>query len=395
MKRVLVLTTSYPKFKGDINGGFVHELSKRLTNDFEIFVLAPYAADTKNEEEIDGIRIFRHPQFFWNIELAYGAGIFEKLKSKPVYYFTLPFFFLFQLIWTLRICKKYNIQLIHAHWLLPNAFIASLSKLFNSKLKIIATIHGSDFWGLNNKVGTLLKKFTLNRIDKLTVVSTALKTGVIEFGCTKEISVYPMGIDTELFYPTSDNSSSLKEKHKVQGILILFVGIIAEAKGVKLLLTAMPDLVRTLKDVTLLVVGEGIQKKEMEHYANKLGMEANVIFTGSVPHNQLPSYYSAADVFILPSYAEGFGLVIAESMSCECLTIASDLPAVKDIIDKDINGFILGDLTVESIVKTISMAATLSNQQQMDIKKAARKKIVSSFDWKIVAENYRSLYRSV
>ena len=85
-----------------------------------------------------------------------------------------------------QLVKKEKIDIIHAHWLIPNGFIAVLfKKIYKCNFKMIATVHGSDIWGFDNKIGFLLKKYTLNNIDSLSVVSNALKEKLSEFGYKK------------------------------------------------------------------------------------------------------------------------------------------------------------------------------------------------------------------
>lgn len=393
MKKVLVLTSSYPKFKGDINGNFVYELAKRLKNDFDIHVLAPAFKNSLLYEEDDGIKIHRHKQFPVNgVELAYGTDILAKIKKNKLFILVVPFYLLMQFIALARVVKKEKIELIHAHWIIPQGVIAVLYKLlFNRKIKILATIHGADINSFNNSLGTLLKKIVLNNIDKLTVVSNALKNKALEYDYKKEVYVYPMGVDTELF---SKNKS--KEKNTGNNdISLLFVGGIIERKGIRLLIEAMPDIIKSSPSIKLQIIGEGNLKPELERRVKELGIISNVIFLGPIANAKLNSYYSSADVFVLPSYSEGFGLVVTEAMSSECLTLTSDLPPIKDIIDNNINGFSLHKLDSENISKSVLKILSLEEKEKKRVKENAREKIVSNFDWKIVSKNYRSLYQQL
>ena len=148
--KILVLSSSFPKYKGDINGNFVYELCSRLINDFEIHVLVPFYKGALKFEEIEGIKIHRHKQSIFNkTELAYGIGIYENLKKNKLKYLVLPFYFFYLIISLIKIINKEKINICHAHWLIPNAFIAVLfKKVFCHDLKILTTIHGSDLWGV-------------------------------------------------------------------------------------------------------------------------------------------------------------------------------------------------------------------------------------------------------
>jgi len=387
---ILVLTSSYPTRKGDINGGFVHELSRRLADDFHVVVLAPWSRGLSRYETIDNVTVYRHRQFFWQLELAYGIGLYENLKKNRLKYFILPFYFLFQLVSMTRVIKRERIRMIHAHWLIPNGFIAVLyKKLFKKEIKILATIHGSDFLGVNNIIGNRFKRFTLKNIDELSVVSNALKNEVKESGYKKSIHVFPMGVDTGEFSPTKKDIS-LKEKLNIFGEFLLFVGMVIEAKGVRLLIEALPEILTEFPGARLVVIGEGDVKTEMIRLTSQLKITDNVIFTGALPHEELPPYFATADLFILPSFSEGFGLVIIEAMSCKTLAVTSNLEVIHDIITENETGFFFEAINKVAISEKIIFV--LKNKEKFEnIREKGRQHIIEKFDWNIVSNNYSIL----
>ncbi len=388
--KILVVSSSYPKFKGDINGGFVHELSRRLINEFDVFVVSPWEKGLLKNEIMDGVCVYRHRQFIWNVKLAYGIGLFENFKKSPLNYIFLPFYFLFQLFAIIKICKLEKIRIIHTHWLIPNGLIAVIyKKIFNPKVKVLCTIHGSDYYGLNNFLGNFLKRFTLKKCAKITVVSEALKNDLLKNYSVKEVFVQPMGIDTNLFAPIKYNHF-LKEKLNIQGPFLLFVGIIVESKGIKNLIDALTDVLFEFPNLKLVVVGEGEQKKEMIENVQKIGITDSVLFVGKLEQLELSKYYATADIFILPSKSEGFGLVYAEALSSGVFTIASDLPAVHDIIEDYQTGFFLKNIDSKTIAKKI--IEVINNKEKfLFVKNNGRNHIVDNFDWEIIKYKYINL----
>ena len=292
------------------------------------------------------------------------------------------------------IVKKEKIKLIHAHWIIPQGIIAVIYKKFiNKDVKILATIHGADIYSFRNSIGRFLKKFILNNIDELTVVSNAIREEVIKLGYKRNIYVYPMGIDTRLFSPDKKDGK-LKERLGIKEEFILFVGGIIERKGISFLIKAMPKIVDEFPFIKLVVVGDGNLKSEMIRLVNALNISDNVIFTGVIPHDQLPSYFSTADLFILPSLSEGFGLVVIEALSCGTLAITSDLKPIHDIIIDNETGFFLEKLTPEDITKKIIWI--LRNKENLKhVSEKGREFVVKSYDWAIVIENYGKIIRSL
>jgi glycosyltransferase involved in cell wall biosynthesis len=257
------------------------------------------------------------------------------LRANKLNFLQIPFFLFFQLLALRRIIKIEKINIIHAHWIIPQGLVAVVYKrLFHPKIKIICTSHGSDILGLKSLLTLPLKKYTLKNIDKLTVVSNLLKTEVSKMGVRPPIDILPMGVDLGRFGP-DHRSVEIKRKYHIEGSFLIFVGRLSEEKGVKYLIEAMVAVVKEFPDTKLLIIGSGVLETELRNLSNNLNLSKNVIFTGYMQNASLPSYYATADILIGPSLREGFGLVFAEAMACGCPVIASDLPSVSEII---ING---------------------------------------------------------
>lgn len=322
--KLLVVSTSYPKYQNDFNGSFVHELNRRLAQDFDVHVVAPSAPGLTSYCEFDQVKIHRFKQaLFKDLDLAYGIGINENLKRNKLLYFILPLFFLSEMICLFKVVRQEKIGIIHAHWLIPNGLLCALyKKIFNKNIKVIATLHGSDWMSIGTKV---IKRLALSGCDALTAVSPALKDAVIDFGYKGEIAVYPMGVDTKAFCPEK-RDVLLKERLHIQGPFLLFVGVLVEAKGVRYLLEALPAVVEKFPQAKLVMVGTGKLKDELLQLVEKLNISDKVIFTGALPPHDLPAYFATADLFIHPSLSEGRALVVMEALSSGTLTIVADLP---------------------------------------------------------------------
>ncbi|HRU01785.1 MAG TPA: glycosyltransferase [Victivallales bacterium] len=393
--RVLILTSSYPKYKGDVNGNFIYELATRLKSDFDIYVLAPAVKESLNYELCEDIKIYRHRQFIIrDIELAYGIGIYENLKKKKIKYFVLPWYFFFQIKELYKIVKEENINIVHAHWILPNGLISVFcKKIFRCNYKIVVTIHGSDIWGFNNKLGNILKKYVLNNIDSLTVVSNAIKDKVDELKYYKDIYVYSMGVDTDQFSPLK-KSNLLKEKLNIKGPFLLYVGILTERKGLRCLISAMKEVVKEeYKEAKLVLIGDGEMKFEIHEMTKKLGIENNVILLGQIPHEELPSYFATADLFILPSFSEGWPVVVMEALSCGTRTIVTDLPVFEKHKQEERLFWIVPKGNFELLAKEIKKALFEPITQQE--KDYLRSYAIENFDWRNISIKYKKLILNV
>jgi len=279
---------------------------------------------------------------------------------------------------------------VHAYWLIPNAFFAVIcKKIFHLEYKIIATILGSDFWGFNNKIGYLIKKFTLGNIDELTVVSNAIKEKVIEFGYSKKIYVYPMGVDTNRFSPVKKNEI-IKIKHKIEKEFLLFVGTIVEQKGIRVLIQSMSLILKKHPVVKLVIIGEGILKNDMIKLSKDLHVSNNIIFTGVMPYDDLPSYFATADLLILPSFSEGWPVVVMEALSSGTPVIVTNIPVFDKHERKNELFFVVpaGDpkSLSDKVIEVLS-----GNLIQMPFNDKLRYYAQNYLDWTIISDRYKTL----
>lgn len=398
MKTCLVLASTFPRWKGDTTPEFVYELSKRLlSKGRSIVVLAPHASNAKKHELFGGLYVYRFQYFFpLNIQkVAYGAGIIPNVKGSILALLQIPFFLLSEYLNAYKLIKKYNPEIIHAHWLIPQGVIAAMLK--KKSMKLIVTIHGSDLFPLKNKLFMSIQKKILENCDVCTLNSEATKNELLkrfrEF--KKKVIVIPMGVDTKLF--SKKNAKSKFNEYKDKKI-ILFVGRLNEQKGIEYLVKAMPIINKKIKNTLLLIAGEGSHKKELQKLADSLNVK-NIEFLGALRHDKLAGYYNLADVFVLPSVTsrigtEGLGLVLLEAMSCGTPVIGTNTGGIPSIIKNNQNGLLVKERDENGlaggIIKILSdrkLSKKLSNN--------GIKFVRNSYSWDIVAKKFDELYRKL
>jgi len=392
--KILVTTSSFPlSEKSNIGGGlFVYNLCERLTQNYDIYVLAPLIKDSKKETRFNNIFVNRY-KIFGGKKLIRSSGIAATLSQNKLYFIFVPFFIISQLFAIRKYINKYKIGTIHAHWLIPQGIVAVLYKrIFNQKIKIICTSHGSDLNMNFGWIGRQLLKYTFNNIDSLTVVSQSLKDKAISQGYKKQVEIIPMGVDTCKFNRLE--TDEIRKKHNISGNVLLFVGNFIEVKGIEYLIRAIPTVFKSNPNTTLLLVGDGILKATFKKIAVDLNISDKVIFTGFIPNNELPHYFSTADILIMPSLNEGLGLVWVEAMACETLVIASNIDVFKAHIKDNINGFIVPVKNSKALAEKIT--EVLENKYKLDaVCKNARKYAIDHFEWEIVKKEYVALINTL
>jgi glycosyltransferase involved in cell wall biosynthesis len=390
--RLLVLASTFPRHAGDTEPSFVYELSRRLCEDFDVTVLAPHTSGALCEENISGIRVLRFRYFIEAYQtLAYDGGILSKLKQDKRRYLLVPCFMIGELIHLVRLLRREHFDAIHAHWVLPQGFAAYIACLLTGRRPaLITTAHGGDLFGLRGTIARLLQRMTLRASRQITVVSNALRQHVIKLGVPAgKIHVMPMGVDLkQLFIPPDDQNSRRSE--------ILFAGRLAEKKGVRHLLTAMPFVLEKYPDVILLIIGSGTEQAELAKLSRETGIDGNVKFLGALPNSDLPDYYRRAKIAVIPSVVadsgdqEGFGLVVVEALGCECAVLASDLPAILDIITDGQTGILVSPADPRAVADKLCMLLG-DEELRKRLGSAGRAFVLARFDWESCALGYKSL----
>ena len=388
--RLLVLTSTLPRWPGDTEPAFVEALSLELAGKFDVTVLAPHASGAARDETVqrDGreIRIRRFRYFIPGIEsLAYEGGIMARLKRNPLRLLLVPFFLLAGLIAAARLHYRFNFDVIHAHWLIPQGLIASLLK---DAPPYLVTAHGSDLYSLGSGFMMLLKRRAVRHAAKLTVVSDAMRDKAQALGPNREnIAVRSMGVDLQsTFTPGSDEDR--------QGLA--FVGRLVDVKGVPVLIDAMAKLVSDHPDLRLTVIGDGPERHNIEERIAAHGLQGNIDMAGSLPQDRIAMALRGARALVMPSVVtasgaeEGFGLVAVEAMGCGCPVIASNLAGIRDAVRDGDTGLVFESGDAKDLAEKI--ARLLGDEQlQARLARQARAYAVENFDWSVVGERYAEL----
>lgn len=383
--RLLVLTSTFPRWEGDAEPGFVHDLCRHLAASHEVTVLAPHAPGARCQETFSGVRVvrFRYGPERWE-KLAYNGGIMANLRWNPLLYFMLPLFFLAQFFALIGLIRRIRPDAVHAHWIVPQGLVlAAVGMVGRVRPRSICTAHGSDVSALRGSLWRRLRRRVVLRCDRIAVVSEALKAQLTSEGCPAErIEVIPMGTDLrDLFVPDGSPRSPAE---------ILFVGRLVPGKGADILLRALPAILARQPDATLTVVGAGPERDRLADLAQQLGVGARVSFMGPVPHAALAAHYRRAALLVLPSREEGFGLVLVEALGCGCPVVASDIPALRDLLCEGGAGRLFRAGDVENLAHTL-IALLSDDAARHALGARGRAHVLSRYGWDSLARRYARL----
>jgi len=331
--KIAMLTTSFPLHAGHSSGTFVFDLAAGLADrGHEVRVLAPHAPGAARRERLRGIDIVRFPYTFLERRqvLAYGGGIPAALRTDPKAPWLVP---QFMASFTARaVAHCVGCDVIHAHWTVGGFAGAIAGALCRRPLVI--TTHGTDINELPDgglKVG--LTRWVLRRAARIVCVSNCLAGRVAEIGLpAPRIAVVHNGVDTDIFTP--DNG-------RPRGNHLIYVGRLSPEKGLRHLLEAVRILHQQVSDIELTLVGDGPERAALEGQARALGLAGTVHFMGARSHDDVPELMRQADIFVLPSLEEGFGIVLIEAMASGLPVVASDTGGIPEIVGDGENGLLV------------------------------------------------------
>ncbi len=350
-------------------------------------VLAPHAPGAARTEFMDGVEIVRFryaPERFER--LAYGGGMLANLRASPLAWWLVPAFLVAQYRAASRLIRRNRTQLVHAHWVLPQGAVAALLlRRHGVPLKSVLTAHGSDVLRLNGGLAIRLRHWATSRATAVTVVSEELQRRLMnETDATGAVYVMPMG--TDLMRTFTPSAADAREP-----ATLLFVGRLAPEKGPQHLIDALVSVRAARPDVRLLLAGTGPDEIPLRARAQQQGVAESVEFLGFVDHNRLPALYRRATALVAPSLSEGFGLALVEALGCECPVIASDLPAIREIVQPGETGITVPPGDARGFSAAIVMILDDPARARM-MARAGRQRCLERFDWQQVAGAYRELF---
>jgi glycosyltransferase involved in cell wall biosynthesis len=399
--KIMMLTTSFPRFQRDSAGVFIRSLCEQLIKKgHDITVLAPHSPEAHRNENWDGVKIYRFPYFYPHRyqRLCYGAGIMRNMEGSVLAKIQLPLLLLAEMFSSLMKRQEGNFDLIHAHWSFPQGFTALVLNWLTG-IPCITTIHGSDVHGLRHPILRALNSKIINLSGACTANSRATAAMARVISGRDDIHVVPMGVDLELF--TRMSGIDVFKEHRAGGDrIILFAGRFVDQKGIEYLVMALPRILESHPSTKLALVGSGPMKNKLVSLSHHLKIQNKVIFLGSVPQWQLARYYSSADVVVLPSITtdkgerEGLGLVLLEAMACGTPVIGTNHGGIPDIIKEEETGLLVNERDPDDLASNISRILAEEHLRRRLIDKGLAF-VSKNFSWEIMAEKFLSLYQQV
>ena len=387
--RVGMLTTGFPRYRGDLFGSFVFDLAAYLARrELSVEVVAPHAEGVPTSEPMDGVRVWR---FRYAVparleRLAYGGGIPSNLKSSLWARMLVPFFLMGFLVGAVKMIRR--CQVVHCHWTICGlvGYLATRC----CRRPLVLSVRGSDVNLFSDGLMGCVSRRIWRSMDVIIAVSEDLARQLEDNGVSREkIRVVYNGVREE-FAPGDTASSRRQLELPSSRFIVLFLGLLAPVKGVDVLLEAIHKLSDT--DLLCVLVGDGPLRAQLEQQVQTMGDEDRVCFAGQRPREEVADWLNAADLLVLPSFSEGRPNVVLEAMACAVPVVASNVGGVPELVSDGVTGRLVaaGD-SAELAAAIGELMKDRGRLQAMGT--AARDRVESSgWTWEAAAQATDAIY---
>ncbi len=387
MTRVLILSWEYPPL---IEGGLarhVRKLSEALVElGVEVHVLTRGGEESPAEENAGGVAIHRIREPTRPTDLGEFVAWVERMNSD-------------MLAAGVELGDRLEFDLVHGHdWLVANA-CDHLARRMSAPL--ITTIHATEYgrhqgWVNDHPQSYIhgVERWITNRSQRVIACSAYMREQIADiFGVAEgRITVIPNGIDP-LDLPQPDPAELVRLRAEFaapEERLVLLIGRLVYEKGFQLALEAMPKVIAATPGTRFLVAGSGTHEEELKRQAEELGLMEHGTFLGWIGDDVLHTLYGIADLTVVPSIYEPFGLVALEAMASGCPCIVADTGGLREVVPHEEAGLRFAARDPEALAE---VAIRVLSDPELEARLIAEaKEHVRRFDWGDVAAQTAAVY---
>jgi N-acetyl-alpha-D-glucosaminyl L-malate synthase BshA len=292
-----------------------------------------------------------------------------------------------------EVMSRYNLDILHVHYAIPHSISAYLAKMMlpGKKVPFVTTLHGTDITLVGNDRSYLpITRFGIEQSDAVTAVSDYLMRRTIdEFQISRPIAIVPNFVNCDVYGRSTD--AALRRRYAADDqTIFIHISNFRPVKRVEDVVSVFAR-VRQACPARLLMVGDGPERPKAEWVAGTQGVSGDVLFLGK--QSDMAPLLSIADVLLLPSENESFGLVALEAMACEVPVIATRIGGLPEVVTDGSDGFLYGLGDVSAMAEA---GIRLSRDKELRnmVGRTAREHAVREFSAPKIVERYERLYEA-
>jgi L-malate glycosyltransferase len=298
-----------------------------------------------------------------------------------------------------EVAEKERLDLLHVHYAIPHAASAYLAREMTRHaryLPFITTLHGTDITLVGRDQSFLpITMFSIEQSDRVTSISEYLRQATLDtFCCHCRVDVIYNFIDAELYRRTPDRDF-LKEIAPCGEKVMVHISTFRPVKRI----TDCIEVLARLREmdgvpVKLVMCGDGPERRDAEELAERLGVTGDVLFVGQKPQLWIRQCLSIADVLLLPSQSESFGLVALEAMACQVPVVATRVGGIPEVVIEGGTGYLFEVGDVDGMAKAVLQVVKDSGLRDR-LGGRGREVAVSRFSCEKIIPQYEALYKEV
>lgn len=393
--RVAVLAHSFPRFPGDTHGPFVKRLSEEIArHGHQVHALVPYDPELAGDPDSPlTVHSFRYVWPDRGHRLGYSRTLKRDVGLKLAALLQSPLYFLFAERALARLVREQRIELIHAHWLLPNGFVARRVAR-RAGIPFAATLHGSDvFMAEKGPLLGAMARRALAGAAHVTSCSADLRDRLLAVGGREHADKVLLVANGTDVVPAAGEVPAAGDEP-----LVVAVGRLVDKKGFRYLLDAMPALLERHPAARLVLGGGGDLEQPLRRRAAELGIADRVELTGALSHPEVLALIARADVFAMPSVRDsrgnidGLPIVVLEAMAAGKPVVASDVAGMPLAITPGVHGRLVPEKDPGALARALSGVLDDPGRARA-MGEAARRRVEEELNWHAVAGVHDRLYR--
>lgn len=400
-----MITSSYPKQPGDGTSPFIAYLAEGIAEDadWQVDLLLPEHPALVRDRP--GTRARLHPYRYApsarSAVWGYAASLTADRSVKPQVLALAPIAFVAGLIEALRLTRDQPLDLVHAHWVLPNGPLAALVASIRG-VPLVVSLHGSDmFLAERHPWLGAAARWVFSRAAQVVACSDNLRERAIRMGARADHSqTIPYGVDLAAFRPDPAARGWLRERLGVASAapVVLAVGRLVGKKGFDVLLDAWTRIAASHPAARLAIAGDGDLRGALESQCARLGIAPRVSFLGAVRHDEIARLYAGSDVIAIPSVedeggnVDGLPNVLMESLACGVAVVASRVGGIPTVVRDGESGVLVAPRDVEALAGALT---TLLDDPALArrLGAAARADSEHAQGWEAAARAHLAVYR--
>ena len=303
---------------------------------------------------------------------------------------------------TAALARKLDIKIdvFHAHdWLVANAGIG-LKHIFRKPL--LVTVHSTEMGrrdGLHTNTEKMIHEteawLTYEAWKVICCSDYMIQHVKWVFGLpTDKLVMVPNGVNTDVYDDVKNNLKDFRKNFALpEEKIILYVGRLVYEKGIHVLINAAPKILDKV-DAKFIIVGSGYMKEQLLNIVRSMGLEHKVLFEGFLDEHTLLKLQKCADVSVVPSLFEPFGIVALEAMAAKSAIVVSDTGGLSEIVEHDVTGVKVYPNNPDSLAWGITKILLDENYRNR-IRENAYKKVQEKYDWEKIATQTKRIYEGV